>query len=399
MDVLDGAGKKAVQWLIWEGCAGRLRAIRAGHHLHLAQHHVRAVNEVAVHLNAVIIGGKMHPFGFNVYHAVALLEEQNIRNDFRPCRSFERIVGQANGPQQFRPLCNVLSHIGGTLIHGEAGGHKGDDAARTDFIQRLCNEILMDRQVQPVIPFVCHLELAERHIADGHIKEIIGESDFLIALYRNAGALIELASHAAGEVIQFHAIQLAVRHALRQHTEEIAHAAGRFQDVALLETHLLQRGVNAADDHGRRVERRQGGLAGSGVLGVGQQFLQLTVPGVFLIEEIRQAAPAHILRQHRLFLCRGGAVLRFHGFQQTDGIQVALKPLQRRAFSDMVIGDAVIAAGSVQRVCQSGVCFLSRWSEGRASIQRWLWFLGSQYLHLNIKRQLGFLSRIVFYRF
>ena len=78
VDILDGVGKKAFQRLIREGRAGRLRAIRTGHHLHLTQHHVRVVDEVAVHLDAVIIGGKMYPLRLYIHHAVALLEEQNI---------------------------------------------------------------------------------------------------------------------------------------------------------------------------------------------------------------------------------------------------------------------------------------------------------------------------------
>ena len=60
-------------------------------------------------------------------------------------------------------------------------------------------------------------------------------------------------------------------------TEEIADAAGRLQDVPLCEAHLPQGGIDAADDHRRRKERRQRGFAGGGVFGVHQQVFQLAV--------------------------------------------------------------------------------------------------------------------------
>ena len=41
----------------------------------------------------------------------------------------------------------------------------------------------------------------------------------------------------------------------RQHTEKIADTAGWLQNVALREAHLPQGGIDAADDHRRRVER------------------------------------------------------------------------------------------------------------------------------------------------
>lgn len=146
----------------------------------------------------------------------------------------------------------------------------------------------MDGQVQTVISFVRHFELTKRYIADRCIKEVIWEDGFLIPLHRDTAALIELSGNAAGKIVQFHAVQPAVCHILRQHTEKIAHAAGWFQKIALRKAHLLKHGVDPADDHGRGVERCQRRFSGSSVLGVGQQFLQFTVPGIFLIEEVNQ---------------------------------------------------------------------------------------------------------------
>ena len=228
----------------------------------------------------------------------------------------------------------------------------------------------MDRKIQPVIALVRHMELAEGNIADGNIEEIVREGGFLIALHRNTAFLIKLAGDAAGEIVQLHAIQLAAAHAFRQHTKKITNAAGRFQNVALREAHLPQGGIDAADDHRRRVERRQRRFAGGGVFGIGKRFFQFSVTRIFFVKEVRQSAPAHILCQHRLFLCCGAAVLRLHGFQSTDRVQIALKTLQRRALSDVVIGDAVVPAIRVQRIGKRVPFFLFRRGERRRRLVR-----------------------------
>ena len=48
----------------------------------------------------------------------------------------------------------------------------------------------MDGQVQPVIAAILHLELAERHIAHGHVKEVIGEIHLFIAANGNTAAQV-----------------------------------------------------------------------------------------------------------------------------------------------------------------------------------------------------------------
>ena len=230
----------------------------------------------------------------------------------------------------------------------------------------------MDGEIQPVIAFVRHMELAEGNIADGNIKKVIREGGFLIALHRDTAFLIKLSGDAAREIIQLHAVELAAAHAFRQHTEKIANAAGRFQNVALREAQLPQGGIDAADDHRRRVERRQRGFTGGGVFGIGKQFFQFSVTRIFLVKEVRQSAPTYILRQHRLFLRCGGSALRLHGFQGTDRVQIALKTLQRCALSDMVIGDAIVPAIRVQRIGKRVLLFLFRRGEYRRRLVRLL---------------------------
>ena len=228
----------------------------------------------------------------------------------------------------------------------------------------------MNGEIQPVIAFVRHMELAEGDIADGNIEKVIREGSFLIALHRNTAFLIKLAGDAAREIVQLHAIELAAAHVFRQHTEKIADTAGWLQNVALREAHLPQGGIDAADDHRRRKERRERGFAGCGILGVRQQIFQLAVSWVLFVKEIGKTAPAHILCQHRLFLCCGGAAHCLHGFQGTDRVQIALKALQWCALSDVVIGDAVVPAIRVQRIGKRVLLFLFRRGKRRRRLVR-----------------------------
>ena len=78
VDILNSFRQQRFQRLLQVRLTGRRGAERSGHHLHLAQDHIRMVDEVAVHLNAILVGGKVHPLWFNIYHALPLLEEQNV---------------------------------------------------------------------------------------------------------------------------------------------------------------------------------------------------------------------------------------------------------------------------------------------------------------------------------
>ena len=78
VDILNGLRQQCFQRLLRVRLTGGRGAERPGHYLHLAQHHVGVVDEVAVHLDAVLVGGKVYPFGFYIHHALALLEEQNV---------------------------------------------------------------------------------------------------------------------------------------------------------------------------------------------------------------------------------------------------------------------------------------------------------------------------------
>ena len=73
MKVGNGVVQKVAKVCILIGSAGALHTETGGLHNHIAKYHFGVLYKVAVHLNAVLIGIKMHPIGFNVDNAVTLL--------------------------------------------------------------------------------------------------------------------------------------------------------------------------------------------------------------------------------------------------------------------------------------------------------------------------------------
>ena len=238
MEVLYRFGKQLRQICVLVGPAGAVHAEPGGFHDHIAQHHFRVLHKIAVHADAVFIGVQMHPIRLDVCHAVTLLQEDNVAGDFGSGVSLKRIVGQSDRPDQVGPLCQVLADSGVFFVHRTLGGDERDHAARTNLVQRLSKEIIVNQPVVFVVFLIPHLKVAKRHIADGHIKEAVGHLHLFKAIHGNAAVLIELLCDPPADGVDFHTVGFAVRHAVRQHTDEISNTAGRLQNVSLPEAHL-----------------------------------------------------------------------------------------------------------------------------------------------------------------
>ena len=110
--------------LLREVCAGNrfacsflLVSVHAFVPLHPAQHHVGMIDKVAVDGDTILRLSQMHPIRLYVDRMFPFLKKENIRCDFRSRVGFESVVWQANRTQQFRPLCDISAHIGGSLVH------------------------------------------------------------------------------------------------------------------------------------------------------------------------------------------------------------------------------------------------------------------------------------------
>ena len=207
---------------------------------------------------------RVYPIGFDFNGSVPLLKKDNIRNDICTGVGAERIVGQADRAEEVRALGNILP-CGAVLgVHGVAGCDEGHHAARTHLLQRLGEKVVVDGKTELVKSPVADLILSKGYVAHGEVEEILSVGGFK-AGHGNIRLGIELLCDASRDGIQLHAVEPAAFHALRQHTEEVAHAHAWLQNIAGLEAHILHCVVNSADNGGTGVVGVQRGRSGGGV--------------------------------------------------------------------------------------------------------------------------------------
>ena len=345
MDVLDSIGQLVLQTASLDGNDRKvLLAILSALGSLDAQNHLRVVDEVTIDGKAVGAFSQLYPGRLGQVDVLPLLQEDDVRYHLRAGVGLERIIGEPDGPQQLRPLGQILADSGILGVHGVAAGDKGDDTAGAHQIQRFGEKVVVDAEIQLVIGFIIDLIAAKRHIAHGHIKEVFREADLLVSLDGNAGVLVELLGDTPRQAVQFHAIQLTLGHTLRQAAEEVAHAAGRLQDVAAPEAHIGQRVIDCPDDHGGGIVGVERRCPGGGIFLLGQQGLELGVLAVALLEAVSQTAPAHILSQNLLFLRGGKAVFCLQLFQKPDGSDIACKFPTGSSHAQSVVVDVVVMA-------------------------------------------------------
>ena len=77
-----------------------------------------------------------------------------------------------------------------------------------------------------VILFVRHLEVTERHVAHGYVKEAVRHLHLFKAVHGNRTVLVELLRDPPGDAVDLHAVGAACRHVLWQHPDKVPHAAG-----------------------------------------------------------------------------------------------------------------------------------------------------------------------------
>ena len=110
----------------------------------------------------------------------------------------------------------------------------------------------MDRKLELVETRVEWLIIAERDIGDGHIIIAVRKSRFFERLVANIRVGIERLGDAGGELVNFHSGDRGVAvHVVGHESDEMANAAGRFQDAPVFESEPLQCCVHGPD-HARR---------------------------------------------------------------------------------------------------------------------------------------------------
>jgi len=246
----------------------------------------------------------MHPIGFNLNRSVTLLQEDDVRYDFRSCVCLERIVRQADSTEQVGSLCDILTHFGRLLIHCVARGHERNHAARSNLVKSFCEEIIVDGETELVISTVVYLVLTERHVADSEVIEVSSVGG-LKACDSNVCLGVKLFCNSPCDAVQFHAVELAVLHRFGQTAKEVADAHRRLQDVAGLKAHIANGFIDCLND-GRACEVSvQRGASCCGIF-FGRkgcvQLCELVLPVILcFVKGICQTAPTDIFRQNNLF--------------------------------------------------------------------------------------------------
>ncbi len=191
----------------------------------------------------------------------------------------------------------------------------------------------MNAEIQLIIGFIPNLILTKRNITHRQIVEIPPVGGFKPG-HGDVGLGIELFCNTPADGIQLHAVQTAVSHFLRQHTEEIAHTAGRLQNVAGLKSHAAHGFINCFDDRRAGVVGVESGTSGSSVFLRSQQLLQLGIfrSPCFLVrvKGICQPAPAHIPRKYFLLFrgCLFGGSSRYFSNLIARSLEMALGHLR-----------------------------------------------------------------------
>ena len=118
------------------------------------------------------------------------MQNKNVRNDLRSGVTLKGVVRQTDSTKQVGSLSNILADSGGFLVHRSLAGDKSHYAARTEFIQGLGEEEVVDEEFMLVVTLVGNFEITKRYITYNGIKEAVGEVGFLKALCGDRGLLI-----------------------------------------------------------------------------------------------------------------------------------------------------------------------------------------------------------------
>ena len=200
------------------------------------------------------------------------MQKQNVGGHFRTSIALKRGIGQAYCADQVTPRCEILAHVLGFLIHRAGGSDERHNAADTQFIYRLGKEVIVNLEVQLIIPAVADLILSKRYIADGKVKEVVRQVGFFIPCNLDFCFLVKLLRDTAGQAIQLHAIQLGIVgiELAVPMPEERTNAHTGFQHIAAHAADMLQGAVHGVNHRRRRVKGSQGRFPRSGVFILGQ---------------------------------------------------------------------------------------------------------------------------------
>ena len=206
---------------------------------------------IFVEWHAVFCLADFHPFRHPFRCVIAFLEKENVGSNFRAGIGGKSVVWQANSPQQVRFSGEHFPYPAVLLVHRAFAGDKSHDTARTYFVKRLVDEIVVDQKILTFIALIQDFVFPERHIANGQVKEIIGIAGVFKAVNGNVSSLVKLSGNPSGQSVQFHSIER------WKQSKKVSNAAGRLQDISWLVIHSPNGVINCVDDRRTGIMRIQ----------------------------------------------------------------------------------------------------------------------------------------------
>ena len=173
-----------------KGFAGGFGTETPRHHFHLSEYHFGMLNKVPVHQDTFFIRAELYPIRLYIHNAVTLLQNKNVRNDLRSGITLKGVVRQTDSTKQVGSLSNIFADSGVFLIHRSLAGNESHYAARTELVQRLGEEVVVNEELVFVVTLVRNLEIPEGYIPHNGVKEAVGEVGFFKALCGDRGLLI-----------------------------------------------------------------------------------------------------------------------------------------------------------------------------------------------------------------
>ena len=225
VDVADRFRQQFRKLHIRKRLAGGLRTERTRFRYHTAEYHIRMLDKVLVHLDAVFVFSEVAPIGIALYHAVALLQKYNIRDCFRSRRCLKSRIRQADCSEKVCTGGDIPSDGRVLLIQRPLTCNKGNDTSGAHLVKRFGEKEIMNEEVVPVIPLILHLELSERDISDCDIKKAVRVCGVFKSRDRNVLPLIQLLRDTTGNAVKLHTVKTGFTHALRHKSHKVSDAA------------------------------------------------------------------------------------------------------------------------------------------------------------------------------
>ena len=274
-----------------------------------------------------------------------LAEKQDIRHRLRARVPAERVIRQTVRAQQLRALCKVSARTAVRFIQRPARRHDRRYAARTQFVQSLCDEIVVDEEVFARVCAVVELVIPERHVPDNDVVSVLFHRDVFKPAALDLRLGIQRFSDLRRKRVYLHAVEREV-HSLGRAADEIPRPARRLQHPRAAYAQPLQARIDPVYDRLRREVCVQRALPRTLVLAFREQVFQLAPllrpARLTLVEYLRKPAPADVLCKDLLFSRRRRSFLRNELLHRADRGNVIPHARLRRPRLEVRVRHAVV---------------------------------------------------------